>query len=148
MKRILSSLRGGFEGFVERSHQKDYVEAVMAGAALVAMADRDQRLSELVTRDRVLARLAELQPVNVRDAVEMYDSHANALAEDFDSARRSIVALLSRFEGRREELVTLVKACMAIGHADSDFSPKERSAVELICSTVGVDPQELGVYDI
>ncbi len=148
MKRILSSLRVGFEGFVERSHQKDYVEAVMAGAALVAMADRDQRLSELVTRDRVLARLAELQPVNVRDAVEMYDSHANALAEDFDSARRSIVALLSRFEGRREELVTLVKACMAIGHADSDFSPKERSAVELICSTVGVDPQELGVYDI
>ena len=120
----------------------------MAGAALVALADRDPRLSELVTRDRVLARLAELQPVSTRDAVEMYDRHARALADDFEAGRRTVVALLSEFEGRHDELVTLVRACMAIGHADSDFSPKERSVVELICKTVGVDPHELGVYDI
>ena len=42
----------------------------MAAAALVALADRDHRLSELVTRDRVLSRLGELKPVSVRDAVE------------------------------------------------------------------------------
>lgn len=148
MKKILHSLRSGFEGFIERSHQKEYVEAMMAGAALVAMADRDQRLSELVTRDQVLERLGELQPVNTRDAVDMYDRHARAIADDFETGRRAVVALLSKFEGRHEELVTLVRACMAIGHADSDFSPKERSVVELICKTVGVDPQELGVYDI
>jgi tellurite resistance protein len=148
MKKILRSLRSGFEGFIERSHQKEYVEVLMAGAALVALADRDHRLSELVTRDRVLARLAELQPVSTRDAVEMYDRHANALADDFETGRRQVIELLSDFEGAHDELVTLVRACLAIGHADSDFSSRERSAVELICKTVGVDPQELGVYDI
>ena len=95
MRKILNSLRGGFEGFAERSRQKDYVQALMAGAALVAMADRDQRLSELVTRDRVLARLAELQPVNIREAggvtfyyVAGYWVQSGIKAEDLEDATR------------------------------------------------------------
>ena len=46
------------------------------------------------------------------------------------------------------DLLILVRACLAIGHADRDFSARERSVVEEICRQVGLDPAELGVYDI
>jgi tellurite resistance protein TerB len=148
MKQILDRFKNELHGFRERSHQKQFVDAVMAAAALVALADRDHRLSELVTRDRVLSRLGELKPVSVRDAVETYDRHARALIDDPDRSRQEIFKLLGEFSGDSEEVTTLVRACLAIGHADTDFSPRERSVVEQICGAIGVDPGELGVYDI
>ena len=148
MKQILNRFRDGLHGFTERSRQKQFVDVVMAASAMVALADRDHRLSELVTRDRVLSRLGELQPVSIRNAVETYDRHARALIDDPDRSRQEIFKLLGEFSGDGEEMTTLVRACLAIGHADTDFSPRERSVVEQICGAVGVDPGDLGVYDI
>lgn len=148
MKQMLNRFRDGLHGFRERSRQKQFVDAVMAASAMVALADRDQRLSELVTRDRVLSRLSELQPISIRGAVETYDQHARALVDDPERARQQIFKILGEFSGDAEEMTTLVRACLAIGHADTDFSPRERNVVEQICGTVGVDPAELGVYDI
>jgi len=73
MKTLLDKFRGGLDGFRARSRQKAFLEGVMAGTALVALADRDERLSELVARDRVLSRLGDLLPVDARDAVAVYE---------------------------------------------------------------------------
>jgi len=59
-----------------------------------------------------------------------------------------VLAKIGAFEGSREDARSLISACLAIGHADSDFSAPERSVVEQICHRLGVDPAELGVYDI
>jgi tellurite resistance protein len=120
----------------------------MAGTALVAHADRDERLSELVARDRILARLADLLPLNTRDAVALYERYARRLDDQPDAGRREVLEKIGGFDGSRDDLLILVRACLAIGHADRDFSARERSVVEEICRQVGIDPAELGVYDI
>lgn len=148
MTSLFDRFRGGLEGFRERAQQKAFLEVVMAGAALVAMADRDERLSELVARDRVLTRLADLQPVNTRDAVSHYERYARLLDQDPEKGRREVLEKIGDFQGSREDVLALIRACLAIGHADSDFSARERSVVEEICRQVGVDPAGLGVYDI
>lgn len=148
MKTILEKFRGGIDGFRERSRQKAFLEVVMAGTALVAYADRDERLSELVARDRILARLADLLPFNTRDAVALYERYARRLDAQPDAGRREALEKIGAFDGSPDDLLILVRACLAIGHADRDFSARERSVVEEICRQVGIDPAELGVYDI
>lgn len=148
MKTLLDKFRGGLDGFRARSRQKAFLEVVMAGTALVALADRDERLSELVARDRVLSRLGDLLPVDARDAVAVYERYARRLDEHPERGRQEVLAKIGAFEGSREDTLSLIRACLAIGHADSDFSARERSVVEEICRQVGVDPGELGVYDI
>lgn len=148
MKSLFHRFQGGLDGFRERSRQKAFLDVVMAGTALVAMADRDERLSELIARDRVLTRLADLQPVNTRDAVTLYERYSRLLDEDPEDGRRQVLEKIGSFEGSRDDVLALIRACLAIGHADSDFSARERSVVEEICRQAGVDPAELGVYDI
>jgi len=120
----------------------------MAGTALVALADRDERLSELMARDRVLARLSDLLPVNMREAVALYEKYARRLDEQPEEGRREAMEKIAAFQGTRQDALLLVRACLAIGRADSDFSARERSVVEEICRQVDIDPGELGVYDI
>ena len=148
MKTFIDRIRHSLGGIRERSRHREFVDVVMAGAALVARADRDERLSELVARDRVLARLTDLQWFDVHDAVTAYERTSRLLRKDADNGRRQVLDRIAAFHGDREEKVTLVRACLAIGHADSDFSAPERSVVEQICHQLGVDPGELGVYDI
>ncbi len=120
----------------------------MAGAALVARADRDERLSELIARDRVLARLTDLQWLDVDDAIAAYERHSRLLDKNAELGKRQVLDKITGFEGNRNERLTLVRACLAIGRADNDFSAPERSVVEQICHQLGVDAGELGVYDI
>lgn len=148
MKTLLDKFRGGLEGFRERSRQRAFLEVVMAGTALVALADRDERLSELMARDRVLARLSDLLPVNMREAVALYEKYARRLDEQPEEGRREAMEKIAAFQGTRQDALLLVRACLAIGRADSDFSARERSVVEEICRQVDIDPGELGVYDI
>lgn len=91
MKTLLEKFRGGMEGFRERSRQKAFLEVVMAGTALVACADRDERLSELVARDRILSRLAEILPFNTRDAIALYERYARRLDDQPEAGRREVL---------------------------------------------------------
>ncbi|MDG2333709.1 MAG: tellurite resistance TerB family protein [Myxococcota bacterium] len=144
----MKKISGVLAGFRERSQQKAFVDLLMAGVALVATADRDQHRSELVTRERILGRLTHLQPVDRNSAVATYDQYARQLSEDPVAGREGLMAKLSKFRGTTEEAGTLIRACLAVGHADLDFSPAERSVVEQVCRVLGTDPHEFGVYDI
>ena len=141
MKRMFDRIRESLGGLGERSRHRDFVDVVMAGAALVARADRDERLAELVARDRVLARLTDLQWFDVHDAVTAYEQHSRLLGKNAESGKRQLLDKITEFGGDRSERVTLVRACLAV-------RVPERSVVEQICSALGVDPGELGVYDI
>jgi len=148
MKTFFEKIRESLGSFRDRSRHRDFVDVVMAGAALVATADRDERLSGLIARDRGLARLTDLRWFDVHDAVLVYERHARLLRRNADAGKRQVLEKIAAFEGDRNERLALIRACLAIGHADSDFSAPERSVVEQICHQLGVDPGELGVYDI
>ncbi len=148
MKTFFDKIRGSLGSFRERSRHREFVDVVMAGAALVARADKDERLAELIARDRVLARLTDLEWFDVHDAVAAYERHSRLLQKNAEAGRLRALDRIGEFEGDMRERLTLVRACLAIGHADKDFSAPERSVVEQICQRLGVDPAELGVYDI
>jgi tellurite resistance protein len=145
---MLNLLRETVDGIRQRSRHKSFVEAAMAACAMVAMADEEQRLSELITRDRVLVRIDELRSIDHQQAVALYDHYSKRLRLDPARGRQEALEAMAPFAGDREASELLVRMCVAVGRADQTFSPKERSAVERICRHLNLHPGDLGVYDL
>lgn len=145
MLRLVSDAIGGIR---QRSKQKTFVESTMAACALVALADEEQRLAELVTRDRVLARVDEMRTFDHQRALEIYDRYARLIQDDPGAGRRQVLEKIAVLSSDRESAELLVRVCIAIGRADQTFSAQERSVVEAICRTLGIHPADLAVYDL
>ncbi|MGD8976910.1 MAG: TerB family tellurite resistance protein [Gammaproteobacteria bacterium] len=145
---MLNLLRETVEGIRQRSRHKSFVEAAMAACAMVAMADEDQRLSELITRDRVLVRIDELGSLDHQQAVALYDEHSKRIQRDPARGREQALQVIGAFAGDRDSSELLVQICVAVGRADQTFSATERSVVEIICRRLNLHPGDLGVYDL
>ncbi len=145
---MLNLLRETVEGIRQRSRHKSFVEAAMAACAMVAMADEDQRLSELITRDRVLVRIDELGSIDHQQAVALYDDYSKRIQRDPASGREQALQLIANFADDRDSSELLVRMCVAVGRADQAFSARERSVVEMICRRLNLHPGDLGVYDL
>ena len=145
---MLNLLRETVEGIRQRSRHKSFVEAAMAACAMVAMADEDQRLSELITRDRVLVRIDELGSIDHQQAVALYDDYSKRIQRDPVLGREQALQVIVAFAGDRESSELLVRMCVAVGRADQAFSATERSVVEIICRRLNLHPGDLGVYDL
>jgi len=145
---MLNLLRETVEGIRQRSRHKSFVEAAMAACAMVAMADEDQRLSELITRDRVLVRIDELRSIDHEQAVALYDDYSQRIQRDPARGREQALQVIAAFADDRESSELLVRMCVAVGRADQSFSATERSVVEIICRQLNLHPGDLGVYDL
>ena len=145
---MLNLVRETLDGIRERSKHKTFVEAAMAACAMVALADEEQRLSELITRDRVLVRIDELRSINHDQAVSVYDSFAHQICDDPEAGRARAMASIGALAGDPEAAGLVVRMCVAIGRADQDFTARERGMVEAICRQLDVHPGDFDVYDI
>jgi len=145
MLKLVSDAIGGIR---KRSKQKIFVESTMAACALVALADEEQRLAELVTRDRVLARVDEMRTFDHQRALEVYERYARMIQEDPAAGRLRVLEKIAALRSDGEAAALLVRVCIAIGRADQTFSAQERSVVEAICRTLHVHPADLDVYDL
>lgn len=145
---MLNLLRETVESIRQRSRHKSFVEAAMAACAMVALADEDQRLSELITRDRVLVRIDELGSIDHQQAVALYDDYSSRIQRDPAHGREYAFKAITVFAEDREAAELLVRMSVAVGQADQTFSPRERSMVERICRRLNLHPGDLGVYDL
>lgn len=145
---MLNLVRETLDGIRERSKHKTFVEAAMAACAMVALADEEQRLSELITRDRVLVRIDELRSINHDQAVRVYDSFAHQICDDPEAGRARAMASIGALAGDPEAAGLVARMCVAIGRADQDFTARERGMVEAICRQLDVHPGDFDVYDI
>ena len=105
---MLNLVRETVEGIRRRSRHKSFVDAAMAACAMVALADDEQRLSELITRDRVLVRIDELRSIDHQQAVALYDNYAEAIRRDPGRGREQALAAIGAFANDLEGADLLV----------------------------------------
>ncbi len=120
-----------------------YIDAAMAGVALVALADCDERLSELVARDEIIERLKQIKTFDVETAVMLYEKHARRLEQDRAAGEKQALASLARRAGGGEESRLLLRACLAIARADQEISEGERRTLLRIADVLEVPAGEI-----
>ena len=148
MRQLLDGVRGKVGRIRADSRHRDFVDTTMAACALVALADDDHRLSELVARDRIIHLMDRERTVDDNRAVAAYERYAKLLETERATGRKTLLEIVAGMKGDREKSERLIHLSIAVGRADQQFSARERSVVEDICHALGLHPADLGVYDI
>lgn len=132
---------GAKEVQADYSHNKDYLEAVCAAAALVANADGEIEDSERSKVERVLSShpvLSKMYQPNIiaQTAETMFKrakdaSGRQALARELDDIK-------GRDDGKMAEDVYLI--ALDVANADGELEPQEDAVLKKIAARLGVDP--------
>jgi tellurite resistance protein len=148
MRQLIEGVRGKVGKLREDSRYREFVDAAMAACVLVALADEDHRLSELTARDRVLHHMDQERSIDVKRAVATYERYTQLLQTDRPSGKRTLLDVIAALKPDPAAAERLVRVCLTVGHADQQFSARERAVVEDICEILGLHPGDIGVYDI
>jgi tellurite resistance protein len=121
---------------LERHRNKPFLEAMMAAAALLALADEEIVLSERLALDFVLENVNELKIFDVHQAINLFQDWGKAIKEDFGTAKKQVLKAVAKFSGDKEKSSLLVRACILIAKADGDFNEPEQKVIDELCQVL------------
>jgi len=121
-----------------RLRDRNLLEGAMATAALVALADERLLIEETLAVKIVLERARELRLHDVEEAIGLYTSYVDQLRTDRAAGRESALQAVARCSNDIEAAALVVRVGVAVAKADQDFSSDEVSAIEEICSCLGI----------
>ena len=121
---------------------RDFMEAVVAGCAVVAAADGDISTEEKQKMIGYMQSSDELKVFRTEDVIKSFNDIVAKF--EFDAAIGQAEALkkIAKIKGKDGADRLLVRVCCAIGAADGDFDASERTAVTRICAELGLTASE------
>ena len=142
---LLAGLKQSLGREIDRIRQKPFLDASMAGCALVCMADGQVSFSERDRMDGVLRNLEAFQVFDAHGAIDLFNDHVDRMMQDPDSGASEALAAVSDLRDMPELASLLVKVCVALSYADGEFSDAERDAIAIICHKLFLDPKKFDI---
>nr|WP_088186189.1 TerD family protein [Desulfosporosinus sp. FKA] len=121
---------------------KDLTDALVAGSALVAMADGVIDPSEREKLIDYFRTSQEMRGINIRDVDSRFTEFVQKIKNDPMLGKAEALRAVGKVAHKPEAARLVVRLCCAIGFADGEFSPVEKNVVSEICREVHLDPRE------
>ncbi|MCD1261468.1 tellurite resistance TerB family protein [Paenibacillus athensensis] len=144
-KSWLQNTKQGLTDQVKKYKNKDFLDAVVAGCAVVAAADGSIDSSEKQKMAGYISRSEELKVFGISDAIARFNHFAGNYEFDAIIGKQEALKTIGKFNGKPDMGRVIVGVCCAVGAADGDFDPKEQAVVREICGALGLNPGEFGV---
>lgn len=141
----LSNTKSGLKDGVKRFKNKDLMDAIVAGCAVVAAADGKIDASEKQKMSGYLGRSEELKVFNMTDVIDRFNHFAGNMEWDAMVGKQEALRAIAKFKGKHEVGRIIVGVCSAIGAADGDFDDKEKAVVRDICNVLDLSPGEFSL---
>lgn len=132
---------------ITRFKNQDFMEAVIAGCALVAAADGDISPEEKQKMAGFISRSDELKVFDMHQVIERFNTQVENFAFDHSIGKAQALKAIGRIKTNPEAGRLLVRVCCAIGMADGDFDADEQAIVREICAELGLPAEEFGLSD-
>ncbi len=139
MSRLADRAKSMLARHRERVRERRFLDAAMAASALVATADGEVTLAELLSRDEVLVRVDALQAFDSNEAVDSFRSFVSAIEADPAAGTERALAAVSVFGDDAEMAQLLLRASVAIAKADADFTSEEQAVIARLCEALGTE---------
>lgn len=143
MSSVIERARTLLAKHKERTRDRLFLDAAMAASALVASADGEVSLAELLSRDEILARVEALQAFDSNAAVDSFRGFVSAIEADAEQGSAAALRAVARFGDDAETSQLLLRAAMAIANADAEFSVDEQAVITRLCEALGTETVDL-----
>lgn len=121
---------------------KDFLNAAMAGSALVAMADGSVSSEEKQKMVKFIESHDALSIFTTSDVIKAFQDHVGQLEFDKDIGEAKAFQALGKMKSNVEASRLLVRMIIAIASADGDFDVKERAVAVRIAKELNINPAE------
>jgi len=127
---------------ITRFKNRAFLDAVVAGCALVAAADGKIDASEKQKMAGFIQRSPELKVFDMREVIQQFNQIMDSFDFDFIIGKATALQTIAKIKHNEESARLLVRVCCAIGLADGDFDDSEKAVVQEICKELNVNPDE------
>jgi len=121
---------------------KDFLNAAMAGSALIAMADGSITGEEKQKMIKFIESNDALSVFTTSDVIKAFQDFVGQLEFDKDIGEAKAYQALGRMKSNSEATRLLMRMIIAIASSDGNFDATEKKVAVKIASELGVNPAE------
>lgn len=144
-KSWLNTTKNGLTDQVKKFKNKDFMNAVVAGCALVAAADGKIEEAEKNKMAGYMNLSNELKVFDMREVISQFNYYVSNFDFSPEIGKQEALKAIAKFSGKPEAGRLIVGVCSAIGSADGDFDDYEKAVVRNICGVLGLNPGEFSL---
>ncbi|KMM77829.1 tellurite resistance TerB family protein [Pseudomonas deceptionensis] len=145
LKTNATAARDKLSAEVSKFKNREFMEAVVSGCALVAAADGNISSDEKQKMIGFIQNSNELKVFDVKDVIKAFNSVCEKFEFDEQIGRAEALKSIGQLRKKEDAARLLVRVCCAIGSADGNFDESERAACRIICNELGLNP---GDFDL
>lgn len=127
---------------VSKFRNQEFMEAVVAGCALVAAADGDVSGEEKRKMAGFIQNSAELKVFDMSKVIAAFNTAVEKFEFDAEIGRAEALRTIAKISKKPDAARLLVRVCCAIGNADGSFDESERTVCRNICRELGLNPAD------
>lgn len=121
---------------------KDFLNAAMAGSALIAMADGSISSEEKQKMVKFIESNDTLSIFTTSDVIKAFQDFVGQLEFDKDIGEAKAYQALGKMKSNAQAARLLVRMIIAIASSDGNFDDKEKKVAVKIAKELGIDPAE------
>ena len=124
---------------------KDFLEAVMAGAALIALADGQISSEEEQKMIRFIESHEALSVFSIKEAIKSFQSFVAQIQFDKDAGEAKAYRSLIKLNGNKEEAKFVMKMIISIAQSDGNFDANEKIVAKKIAKELKQNPSKFNL---
>ena len=140
MKTNVQATRETLAAEMTKFKNADFMEACVAGCALVSAADGEISSAEKMKMTGFIQNSKELKVFDLKKAIESFNNYCDKFAFDEQIGRAEALKAVAKVRGKPDAARMLVRVCIAIGGSDGNFDDDERAVCRMICTELGLPP--------
>ena len=121
---------------------KDFLNAAMAGSALVSMADGSVSAEEKQKMIKFIETNDALSVFTTSDVIKAFQDFVGQLEFDKDIGEAKAYQALGKMKNNKDASRLLVRMIIAVAASDGNFDEKEKVVARKIARELGVEPSE------
>lgn len=124
---------------------REFMEACVAGCALVASADGSISSEEKTKMMRFINQSEELKVFDSSEVISFFNKVADSISFDFEFGKAEALKRIGCLRNKPDAARLMVRVCCAIGSADGRFDDNEKDMVRVICRDLGLPTADFGL---
>jgi tellurite resistance protein TerB len=121
---------------------KDFLNAAMAGSALIAMADGSISSEEKQKMIKFIENNDALSVFTTNDVIKAFQDFVGQIEFDKDIGEAKAYQALAKMKSNDEAARLLIRMIISIGSSDGNFDADEKKIAAKIAKELGLNPAE------
>lgn len=140
--RWLDEQKSKAQDIINRYKGQDMLDAIVAGCALVSLADGVVEDSEREQMLNYFRSSEELRVFDTNQVVSRFNHYVQQIQNNQMMGRVEVLRAIGKMRNKPEAARLLARLCCAIGFADGQFDANEKRVVTEICRELDLNPAE------